>query len=208
MPPCGFQMYSPWTTTWSPTWTGTGAPIEMLCSTSIVRSCELSFMMNCSCVPVLLLRSGSKRTTVPSAVTSTCERWFWKSEAMAASSGELLAAPQAASRIATANAAAARLTDFDLAHHLGVDRAVIFEVAGLAEGDGELVASVLQAGIKRPVIRRHAVVDRRIDPVPGDAVTGLYAAARRLVRPYAVRFRVDLNGLGRGRSARAARRIA
>src|SRR2546423_104194 len=54
----------------SPSAIGARAPTEMLCSISTVRFCELSLMMNCSWVPVLL---GCVRVTLAGGIRS---RWF------------------------------------------------------------------------------------------------------------------------------------
>jgi len=66
-----------------------------------------SLTMNRSCVPAVPLWSVSSRTTVPSAVTSTLERWFWKSATIAELSG-CADAPHAASQTALRNSARAQ----------------------------------------------------------------------------------------------------
>src|SRR5437879_6962559 len=154
-PPCAFQTYSPWATTWSPNATGTRGAIEMLCSTSTVRSAEESLTMNCSCIPVELVRSGSSRVTVPSAVTSTFDWWLWKSVTIAASSG-CAGPPHAASSTAmppdTTRAIVCRLTNLDVSCHRGVDRAVILDIARRVEGDEKLGARAAQAGVEGRVV--------------------------------------------------------
>src|SRR2546430_13643584 len=100
----------------------------MLCSTSTVTSPDESLMMNCSCVPAELVRSGSSRTTVPSAVTSTFDWWLWKSATMTASSA-CADPPHAASSTAMPPAQAlaivGALTNLDVYRHRSVHSAVI-----------------------------------------------------------------------------------
>src|SRR2546425_8617520 len=180
----------------------------MLCSTSTVMSPDDSLMMNCSCIPVELARSGNSRTTVPSAVTSTFDWWLWKSATIAASFG-CADAPHAASSTARpqakTRAIVSELTNLDVSCHRGVDRAVILDVARRVERDEELGSRAAQAGVKGGVvIRGDTVLGAGIDPVPLDCLTLGDRHRRRLESADRVRVGVDLDDLRR----RAARRAA
>src|SRR2546422_4718770 len=174
----------------------------MLCSTSTVMSPDDSLMMNCSCIPVGLARSGNSRTTVPSAVTSTFDWWLWKSATIAASFG-CADAPHAASSTARpqakTRAIVSELTNLDVSCHRGVDRAVILDVARRVERDEELRSRAAQAGVKgRVVVRGDAVLGVVSDPIPLDRLT-LGDRHRRRVK-FADRVRVggELDNLGCG----------
>src|SRR5437870_1499460 len=207
-PPCAFQTYSPWTTMWSPNATGTRGAIEMLCSTSRVRSPEESLRMNCSCVPVELVRSGSSRVTVPSAVTSTFDCRLWKSATIAASSG-CADPPHAASSTARppakTRAIVCELTNLHVSRHRGVDRAVILDIARGVEGNEEFGARAAQAGVKgRVVVGRDAVLGVGGDPIPLDCLSLGHGQGRRLEFADRVRVGIELDDLGCRAAGRAA----
>src|SRR2546428_408247 len=86
-PPCSFQTYSPCTITASPGATGTRRPILTLLSTSRVWVELPSRTMKRWCVPEGPVSSARTRATVPSAVTSSCERCSAKARSTAALSG-------------------------------------------------------------------------------------------------------------------------
>src|SRR6266566_9748825 len=192
----------------------------MLCSTSTVTSADESLTMNCSCVPVELVRSGSSRTTVPSAVTSTFDWWLWKSATIAASSG--WADPPHPTNHPAKRAAAIRLipeslgrnrrippysllTNLDVSGHRGVDGAVIFDIARGVEGNKELRAHATQAGVKgRVVVRCDAVLGVVSDPIPFDRLSFRDGHGRRVKFADRVRVGVELDNLGCGPARRAA----
>src|SRR5256886_5649282 len=180
----------------------------MLCSTSTVTSPDEGLMMNCSCVPVELVRSGSSRTTVPSAVTSTFDWWLWKSATMAASSG-CADPPHAASSTARppakAPAIVGPLTNLDVSRHRGVDRAVILDIARRVEGDEELGTRATQAGVKGGgVVRRDTVLGVSSDPIPLNRLTLGDGQGHRLEFADGAGVGGELDHLG----CRAARRAA
>src|SRR6266550_5063280 len=182
--------------------------MEMLCSTSTVTSPDESLMMNDSCAPVELVRSGSNRTTVPSAVTSTFDWWLWKSATIAASSGGV-DPPHAARRTARppakAHAIVGDLINLDVSRHRGMDRAVILHIARRVEGHEELGPHTTQAGVKGGrVVRGDTVLGVISDPIPFDRLTLADGHRRGLEFADRVRVGVELDDLGR----RAARRAA
>src|SRR6266480_3916762 len=180
----------------------------MLCSTSTVTSPDESLMMNCSCIPVELDRSGSSRTTVPSAVTSTFDWWLWKSATIAASSGcadpphaiSSMAVPPAKTR-----AIVGALTNLDVSRHRGMDGAVILHIARRADGDEELGPRAAQAGVKGGVVvGGDTVLGVTSNPIPLDRLTLGDGHGRGLEFADGVGVGVELDDLG----CRTARRTA
>src|SRR2546425_12055444 len=175
----------------------------MLCSTSTVISPDESLMMNCSCIPVELARSGNSRTTVPSGVTSTLDWWLRKSATIAASFGCAAPPHPASSRAmppaAKALAIAFELTNLDVSRHRGMDRAVILDVARSVERDEELGPSATQAGVKRSVVvRGDAVLGVVSDPIPLDRLTLGDRHRHRVKFADRVRVGAELDNLGSG----------